>query len=281
MDKEKIVNLPAITIGMVGEPTAFFQATDFACSQNILILKNKRLNTATGLFLTTLINIWLRSIGFEYGRPLSLQRFLNGKIKVPTSNNTTLNWDYAEQYIVNIMKSIEVPDLDPIKLSSIDFHSVKWKEFSIKTISESIHSGQDWESYNRITGTQPFIGSSAINNGITDYVDSSNREKYVGKNVIGVNRNGSVGYAFYHPYTAYFSGDTRFIKIAYFSDNIHVNLFIATMIMQQKDKYAYGYKMGTKRLSSQKIMLPVASENTPNWQFMEDYIKSISNSHLL
>ncbi|MEN2666018.1 restriction endonuclease subunit S [Listeria aquatica] len=233
------------------------------------------------IFLQIVFTNSLKGTEYGYGVGLTGTRFSNRKISLPLLDDKTPNWDYMEQYIVNIMKTIEVPELESIKSSGIDLHSVNWKEFSIKTISEIIQSGHDWESYNRITGTQPFIGSSAVNNGITGYVDSSNREKYVGKNVIGVNRNGSVGYAFYHPYRAYFSGDTRFIKIADFSDNIHVNLFITTMIMQQKDKYAYGYKMGTKRLSSQKIMLPVTNENIPHWQFMEDYIKSISNSHLL
>lgn len=227
-----------------------------------------------------MIKIQLQNLSWG-GSGATLSRLKAKRILLPILKDKTPNWGYMEQYTVNIIRTIKVPELAPLKTSDTDLHSVHWKEFPIKTISEIIQSGHDWESYNRVTGTQPFIGSSALNNGITDYVDSSNREKYVGNNVIGVNRNGSVGYAFYHPYTAYFSGDTRFIKIADFSDNIYVNLFITTMIMQQKDKYAYGYKMGTKRLSSQKIMLPITVEGTPNWQFMENYVKSISNSNLL
>nr|WP_249641564.1 MULTISPECIES: restriction endonuclease subunit S [unclassified Enterococcus] len=265
--------------GSVGN--VYFMETTYTSSHDVtsLSLKNKTINKALGLFLSCI----LREAGkpFSYGRKWRPKRMRTTQIVLPLDKDKKPNWDYMEQYIVNIMQNIEVPELEPLKSSDTDLHSVHWKEFPIKTISEIIQSGHDWESYNRVTGSQPFIGSSALNNGITDYVDSSNREKYVGKNVIGVNRNGSVGYAFYHPYTAYFSGDTRFIKIADFSNNINVNLFITTMIMQQKDKYAYGYKMGTKRLSSQKIMLPVTNENIPDWQFMEDYIKSISNSKLI
>ena len=268
-----------ISIGLDTQ-TVFYQPTNYYTGQNIQVLSNTLLNREIALFLIPMIKIQLQNLSWG-GSGATLSRLKAKRILLPITKDRTPNWNYMEQYTVNIIKTIKVPELVPLKSSDTDLHSVHWKEFPIKAISEIIQSGHDWESYNRLTGTQPFIGSSALNNGITDYVDSSNREKYVGKNVIGVNRNGSVGYAFYHPYTAYFSGDTRFIKIADFSDNIHVNLFITTMIMQQKDKYAYGYKMGTKRLSSQKIMLPVTSENTPNWQFMEDYIKSISNSHLI
>ena len=51
-----------------------------------------------------------------------------------------------------------------------------------------------------------FIGATATNNGVTDFVDYTRKEKKVAAGVIGVNRNGSVGYAFYYPYQAYFSG---------------------------------------------------------------------------
>ena len=58
-------------------------------------------------------------------------------------------------------------------------------------------------------------------------------------------------------------------------DNEAVSLFMATQIMQQKEKYNYSLKMGTNRLSRQKIMLPIDDDGNPDYLYMEQYIKNI------
>ena len=44
------------------------------------------------------------------------------------------------------------------------------------------------------------------------------------------------------------------------------------MISNQKEKYGYGYKMGTGRLKRQKILLPSTHNHTPDYDFMKKYI---------
>lgn len=53
----------------------------------------------------------------------------------------------------------------------------------------------------------------------------------------------------------------------------HVMLFLKTMIIQQKVKFEYGYKFNEKRMKRQKILLPVTDEDSPDWQFMEEYMR--------
>jgi len=52
-------------------------------------------------------------------------------------------------------------------------------------------------------------------------------------------------------------------------------LFITNQITQQKDKYNYGYKMGTGRLKRQRIMLPITDDGQPDYEYMEQYIKAV------
>ena len=87
---------------------------------------------------------------------------------------------------------------------------------------------------------------------------------------ISVNRNGSVGYSFYHSYLALFGNDTRKLIPKYSDD--YVAKFISFMISSQKEKYGYGYKMGTARLKRQKILLPVNEEELIDYDFMKKYI---------
>jgi len=55
-------------------------------------------------------------------------------------------------------------------------------------------------------------------------------------------------------------------------------LFIATIISKNKYKYNFGRKAFRKNYSNDKIKLPVDNESNPDWQFMEDYIKSLPYS---
>ncbi|MDO4702093.1 MAG: restriction endonuclease subunit S [Erysipelotrichaceae bacterium] len=56
-------------------------------------------------------------------------------------------------------------------------------------------------------GSTPYITATSVNNGIGYFVNNSNLT--LEKGCISVNRNGSVGYSFYHSYDALFGNDTR------------------------------------------------------------------------
>jgi len=50
------------------------------------------------------------------------------------------------------------------------------------------------------------------------------------------------------------------------------------MITAQKDKYTFGYKLGTDRIKRQKILLPINEDGTINYVYMENYIKHVQNN---
>jgi hypothetical protein len=57
--------------------------------------------------------------------------------------------------------------------------------------------------------------------------------------------------------------------------NTYTSLFLQTIINLEQFRYSYGRKFNQIRIKSTKIKLPVNSQNKPDWQFMEDYIKSL------
>ena len=111
-----------------------------------------------------------------------------------------------------------------------------------------------------------------MNNGIKFFVGNQNTTEEA--NCISVNRNGSVGYAFYHPYKALYSNDCRKLRPKY-GINKYISLFITQQIMLQKEKYNYSVKMGTARLNKQHILLPSTEEGAPDYTYMEQYGKMI------
>jgi hypothetical protein len=153
---------------------------------------------------------------------------------------------------------------------SVNLADIGWHEFFIEDIAEII-SGRDIYDAERLQGKVPYISSTAKKNGIGHFVCNNNNT--LERNCLSVNRNGSVGYSFYHPYQGLYSNDCRKLRPKVKSD--YVAFFLSNQITSQRQKYSYGYKMGTGRLKRQKIMLPSLNENEPNWQLMESYTKAL------
>ena len=148
----------------------------------------------------------------------------------------------------------------------------EWKSFTIENIF-SISPGKRLEKRNMTAGARPFIGASDSNNGVTAFVSNSNES--LDRNVLGINYNGSVCEAFYHPYECVFSDDVKRLHLKHWGDNKLVLLFMGLAIYKQKRKYEYAYKFNEQRMKRQFIMLPVTEDGVPDYQFMEDYVREL------
>lgn len=155
---------------------------------------------------------------------------------------------------------------------SVNLADVEWHEFFIEDIAE-IKSGVRLTKADMTPGVKPFIGSTDSNNGITSFVSDSNRSE--DSNVLGVNYNGSVVENFYHPYTAIFSDDVKRLSLKNITGNKYHYLALKNSILKQKSKYQYSYKFNEKRLSRQKVMLPIGDDGVPSWQLMESHTKAL------
>ena len=200
---------------------------------------------------------------------------------LPVDKNNQINWNFMEEYIKERENKQREELKEYYKSRLLDLvvcpevlNDVDWKEIFIEEVAE-IYSGKDIYERERTIGNTPYITATANNNGIGYFVENEN--KTMESECISVNRNGSVGYAFYHCYEALYGNDTR--KLKPFIKNKYTALFITHAITSQKDKYGYGYKMGTGRLKRQKIMLPV-SDGEVNYKYMENFIKNIEQKQI-
>lgn len=269
-----------ITVARTGSVgSTFYHENEICVSNNIRVLDLKcgKLNKYTALFLITMFKKSIHG-KFEYGKILGSERIKKQKIMLPVNDNDEPDFDWMESFIKK-RYDIALKKTNLFKKHVVQpTNNTNWSTFTINDIAY-IHGGKDWPKLERTIGKTPFIGSSSLKNGVTDFVSLKDK-KHVSKNAISINRNGSVGYAFYHPYEAYFSGDTRYIILKEHSNNQYVNRFIAVMIQSQKEKYAFGYKLGTDRIKKQKIMLPINRNGDINYVYMENYMKQIENNHI-
>ena len=266
-----------ISIDPIGGKS-FYHDYDFVgrggAGSAINLLYNNNIDKYSGLYICRV----LESSSFSkasYGVQLNGNRLKNLKLLLPIDKNGEPHWEYMSNFIKKLEKENIEKTLNHIYIYIIAkklenkylLKDVSWKEFFIEDICE-IKSGKDIYERDRIDGQLPYVTATANNNGIGYYI--SNENATLQEKCISVNRNGSVGYSFYHSYPALFGNDTRKLIPKYSDD--HVAKFISFMVSSQKEKYGYGYKMGTARLKRQKILLPVNEEELIDYDFMKKYI---------
>lgn len=152
-------------------------------------------------------------------------------------------------------------------------HSLNDREWDAFLLTDVfvIRPGKRLTKSDMKAGKRPFIGATEYGNGITNWVSNTNVS--LDSEVLGVNYNGSVVETFYHPYECIFSDDVKRFRLKDCHGNRLVYLFLKTTIVQQKSKYAYGYKFNEERMNKQSILLPVDEQGKPDWAFMEEYIR--------
>lgn len=224
------------------------------------------------LFMKTVI--LQQKCKYAYGYKFNEKRMQKQSLLLPVDESGNPDYAFMEQYIKEREQQIIQNYIDYIGNNIqigggiTPLNQKDWKEFFAEDVV-TILPGRDIYDAERIPGKTPYVSSSSVNNGICHFVNNANDT--LEANCISVNRNGSVGFAFYHPYEALFSNDCRKLRPKYESN--YISLFIATQITAQRNKYSYGYKMGTARLKRQKIMLPTTDNGTPDYDYMEQYVR--------
>ncbi|MFI0427477.1 MAG: restriction endonuclease subunit S [Flavobacterium sp.] len=262
---------------------SIYKSEDFIGSTTVKVGRNENLNKWNATFITTIADTVRSKYNFGFKR--NETHLKNEILMLPANTKGEPDFEFMEAF----MKQKQQEKFEQyhnyitrrIKLLK-DFKSVcpieekEWGEFFIEDVTEII-SGKDIYGSERIKGNIPYISSTANNNGIGHFVGNINSTKEAG--CLSVNRNGSVGYSFYHPYEALFGNDCRKLRLK--KPNKHIGIFISQQISRQKGKYGYGYKMGTARLKRQKIMLPINDNNEPDYDYMENYIKQLEYNKLI
>ena len=157
-------------------------------------------------------------------------------------------------------------------------NSVSWGEISFEDLFD-IKPGVRLTKSEMIEGKRPFIGATDSNNGITAFCGNTN--KSLDSNCLGVNYNGSVVENFYHPYEAIFSDDVKHMHLKGHKGNKYIYLFLKNLILKQKDKFQYGYKFNGDRMTKQVLLVPIDNDGSPDFNFMEQYMRRIEKKLLL
>lgn len=282
-EKGNVLTVDSATIGYVS-----YQKNNFSASDHVEILEPKfMMNKYLALFFVQTITSACNK-KYGYGYKFSQKRIKRQKLLLPTKNNIP-HWSFMENFIKekekifiteyenyiskkeNLVKNnIEDDELD-------DINSKDWKEFEIKKIFTNVQRGKRLKKEDHISGRMPYISSSALKNGVDNFISNRNNARLF-SDCLTLANSGSVGTCFYQPFE--FVASDHVTKLENSNFNKYVYLFIATILSKLSGKYSFNREINNKRLEKEKIILPINDTGDPDYVFMEKYMEKLENEKI-
>lgn len=280
-DDFKVNNSNTIVFG-AENATFFYQPFEHISGNKMYALHSDKINKYSGLFLQQTLNSSVLNCGFGYGQGLTGTREKKRSIMLPVEklDNKNPDWSFIEEYLKSIyIKKLTqwssyannaLKDIKYVKIEKLK--DKEWREFFLTELFPSIQRGKRLTKNNQISGSVPYISSTALNNGVDNFI--SNNEKVRNfEDCITIANSGSVGATFYHRYSFIASDHVTHLKND--NMNMYVYLFITTLLNRLSEKYNFNREINDKRISREKIILPIDDLGKPDYNYMTQYIKNM------
>ena len=154
-----------------------------------------------------------------------------------------------------------------------------WKEFRLGDLFSEMYKAEahvkgELECYDvPLDNTIRFVSRTEMNNGCDCYVLNNGLSGIEKANAIAI---GDTTATCFYQGEDFVCGDHMVICRADWI-NLHTALFIISILKQEKYKYSYGRAFKMELISNTMLKLPAAADNTPDWGYMESYIKSLNH----
>nr|WP_244048073.1 restriction endonuclease subunit S [Lactiplantibacillus plantarum] len=251
-----------------------------------LHLKHFNANTNTMLFMKEII--MKQRFKYSYGYKFKADRMLRQKLNLPVTSKNQPDYPYMEQYVklvkeklINRYKSFLQSQIALLEHVDIpELADKKWKKYNvfgqngilkIETSQSSIDKNKLKEGTSR---TLPYITRSNMNNGIANFVSSNNSSYGLnsGKCItIGLDTQT----AFWQD-TSFVTGQNIQIIEGTNLNKFSAHFIIPLLLKQMKAKFNWGGNGATlTRMKRISILLPIDNNRSPDYQYMEQYVKNL------
>ena len=265
---------PSHTLSLAGGGSVlscFYQDEEYYSGRDLFVLSPKETMTKTEMLLYSYI-IHQNRYKYNYGRQAN-KTFKD--IVLPELNEIrSVDWKG-----VNIEKNFFKST--PIVKKELKFSDRQWLWFKIsdKRLFPNIEKCKCSNATELLIegGNIAYIGAKKKANGVMAYVQYDSDLITKGNCIVFIgDGQGSVGYSLYQPED--FIGSTTLI--AGYNDHLNAYnaLFLVSILDLERYRYSFGRKYNKKAVLNTQIKLPIDIEGNPDWQFMEDYIKSLPYS---
>ena len=159
------------------------------------------------------------------------------------------------------------------KSNTPELNVSEWKTFKLSDLFDIVKGSNP-----TMTGTlkeYPYISATSANNGVSDYKQS---EKYHPGNVLTVSANGACMDTFYQSNSFVSCGDVNILYPKHKKFNQYIGIFFIPILELEKFRFSYSRKSNLNRVKELEIKLPATVEGKPDYEFMENYIKTLPYS---
>ena len=236
------------------------------------------------LFFTTLLNMQKKVLLSVLVRNVD-KKFRNIIVSLPITPENKIDFDFMEAFIRELEEErirelaayLKVSGFDNYELSKCEsealarFNELKWKEFSYSEIFNHIKQGRRLKKGDQKPGKIPFVMAGTTNTGIVGYI--SNPIATFPKNSITIDIFGNT---FYRNYDFGAGDDTG----VYWNDDKNYSseqmlYFSSCMEKSIRGKFSFGKKLRSSQSFNFRIFLPVNSDGSPDYAFMETFISAV------
>ena len=258
--------------------TIFYQPNDFVGYPHVQglypLMYEDKWNEYTYSFFVSVFRGSAISKGFDYGNKFRRDIAVDLSIKLPATSDGQPDWDYMESYMKSAVEEAE-KSLDVLEKADNTKHLIDvsgWGEFKIDDLFD-IDTGNDLILFKAEDGDIPVVSHSAENNGIQKRVGSiPNRTLYDHTNTLSLADRGN--FKCFVQDEDFYIGTRVKALIAKTKVSKLCMLFLTTMIDSLAIHFSYKDN-ATGSLGKHIIKLPITSTGEPDWQYMEDYMKSV------
>lgn len=259
----------------IGDTTAtcFYQSERFICGDHMVICRAGWLNKYTALFVLSILK--QEKYKYSYGRAFKMDLISSTVIKLPATADGSPDWDFMEQYIKSLNhKPLTTQNSHPQHSLNID----SWQKFSVRDLFE-VKYGINMELNACVLAEDGdcsainFVARTEDNNGVSAKVYPVEGKIPQPAGIITCAGGGSVLSTFLQE-KPFYSGRDLYLLIPKYSMGKAAKLFIITIIKANKYRYSYG-RQANVTLPYLELLLPTTSKGKPDFEFMENYIKSL------
>ncbi|QCD44376.1 N-6 DNA methylase [Campylobacter mucosalis] len=152
----------------------------------------------------------------------------------------------------------------------------EWQEFKLEELFDIVRGdrivhNEDYFDTQDETYKYPVITTTTANNGVDGYYEFSNCDG----NCIISSGEASGLFTTYQENPCWALDTVRIYKPKGFSMNKYLGIFFATQLTYNMYLFSYGRKAKPSNMYSLSIKLPVDLDKNPDWEFIENYIKSL------
>ncbi len=194
-----------------------------------------------------------------------------------TEQNFINNIKSYLSYLFNKQNSNLSINIKSCLSKKIALNTDDWKYFKYDRKDEgifNIQKGKRLTKKDQSDGDIPYVSSSSLNNGIDNYIGNGHTDE----NCISFACYGSIGEVFYQNEKVWVSDNANVFYLRDKELNPFIALFLVTILKLEQYRFSYGMTGKKERLQNFDIKLPCNRQGLPDWNYMEDYIKSLPYS---